>query len=68
MPLDDDPLDPDHEYELIKSQTPPSEDGYKIGEPKAIECEFCPARLVLTEEKTPGLWSLTHEPWCPDAE
>jgi len=67
MPLDANPLNPDHEYQIVPSDSPLREDGYMKGEPKALECEFCSARVVLTEEKTPGVWSLTHEPWCPDA-
>ncbi|AFH22000.1 hypothetical protein OSG_eHP14_00100 [environmental Halophage eHP-14] len=66
--LDDNPLAADHEYDIVRSDTPVSEDGYKIGEPKAIECHYCDAAVILTEEKTPGVWQLTHEPWCPDVE
>jgi len=68
MPLDANPLNPDHEYRIVPSETPLSEDGYMRGEPKRIECAFCSAGLVLTEEKTPGVWELNHEPWCPDAD
>lgn len=66
--LDPDPLSGDHEYRIVASDSPVSVDGYAKGEPKAIECEFCDARLILTEQKTPGVWSLSHERWCPNAE
>lgn len=66
MPLDDNPTDPSHEYDLIRSETPITEDGYRVGEPKKLACHFCDAEMILTEDKTPGVWELNHEPWCPD--
>jgi hypothetical protein len=65
--VDPAPIAPDHEYEIVASESPVTVDGYALGEPKAIECEFCEAAMYLTREKTPGLWDLNHEPWCPNA-
>lgn len=67
MPLDRDPIDPTHEYRLITSDSPVADDGYWPGEPKEIECEHCDARMVITPDPTPGLWTVTHEPHCPNA-
>jgi len=41
-------------------------DGYALGEPKPLACQFCDARVYLTSEKTPGVWALNHEPYCPN--
>lgn len=68
MSVDTDPIDPDHEYHIKTSDTPQNVDGYHKGEPKEIECDHCDARMVLTEEKTPGIWSVTHERNCPNAD
>jgi hypothetical protein len=66
--LDEDPLDDTHEYELVTSDSPISVDGYALGEPKRIKCWFCDADVYLTPEKTPGVWSLNHEPTCPNTD
>lgn len=68
MSVDESPIAPSHEYELVASDTPVSDDGYKLGEPKKLECVHCDARMVITSEKTPGLWSVDHEPWCPNGD
>jgi hypothetical protein len=68
MSLDPGPLHDGHEYQLETSETPVTEDGYKMGEPKRLSCAFCEAAMVITPEKTPGVWSLNHEPWCPNAD
>lgn len=57
-------LDPDVEYEIQRSETPVSVDGYKLGEPKWFACAECGARVLLTEEPSPGLDELQHEPDC----
>jgi hypothetical protein len=59
-----DVFDPSTEFEIERSQTPVSEDGYKIGEPKYLECTHCTARVLLTEEPSPGIDELPHDPYC----
>jgi len=50
--------DPDTEFELVRSDTPVSVDGYKIGEPTGeVECEECGARAKNVDE-------VPHEPHC----
>ncbi|QRY26390.1 hypothetical protein [Halobacterium sp. BOL4-2] len=56
--------DPSTEFEIARSETPISEDGYKIGEPKYLECAYCSARVLLTEEPSPGIDELQHDPFC----
>jgi hypothetical protein len=68
VPTDPRPEHPEHEYRIIASESPPTVDGYARGEPKRLCCEHCEAGMVLTEDKTPGAESLTHEPWCPNCE
>lgn len=60
------PWDPDTEYVLERSDTPVSEDGYKIGEPKRLVCGGCGASVLLTEEPSPGVDDLSHERDCPN--
>lgn len=66
MPVDDNPLASDHEYEIVESETGPSVDGYRLGEPKELDCIHCDARMIITSDPTPGLWSVCHEPTCPN--
>lgn len=68
MSTDDEPLLPDHEYQIVTSDSPISVDGYALGEPKAVECYFCNASMYITPQRSPGVWSLNHEKWCPNAE
>ena len=68
MPVDSNPIDPDHQYHLVTSETGHGDDGYYFGEPKSLECEHCDARMVITPDPTPGLWDVTHEPHCPNAD
>lgn len=58
-------LDPETHFEIVRSETPITEDGYKIGEPKLLECEECGASVLLTEDPSPGIDELGHEPDCP---
>lgn len=67
MAVDPSPLEEEHQYRLVASDTPVNEDGYKIGVPKRLDCEFCDASMTITEEATPGLWRLDHESDCPNA-
>ncbi|MCD2204390.1 hypothetical protein [Halobacterium sp. KA-6] len=60
-----DVFDPSTEFEIQRSETPISEDGYKLGEPKYLECAHCSARVLLTEEPSPGVDELPHDPDCP---
>lgn len=59
-----DAFDPSTEFEIVRSETPVSEDGYKLGEPKYLRCPRCQADVLLTEEPTPGLDELPHAPGC----
>ncbi|WP_135807331.1 hypothetical protein [Halorussus marinus] len=56
--------DPDTHFAIVRSETPVTEDGYKVGEPKRLECEECGAGVLLTEEPTPGIDELQHQPTC----
>jgi len=60
------PLAPDHEYKLIRSESPPTVDGYAMGEIKKLHCPECNAEMFVTEPKTDGLWELNHSPACPN--
>jgi len=55
------PWDPETQYSIVKSDTPVNVDGYKIGEPKYLECDECGARVLLTPEPTPGIDELNHQ-------
>lgn len=60
------PFDPDTEFTIERSESPISEDGYKIGEPKILSCEFCNASVLITEDpSSPGVDDLSHERDCP---
>ena len=56
--------DPETTFELVRSSTPVSEDGYKLGEPKFVRCTECGADVLLTEEPSPGIDELGHTPQC----
>ncbi len=56
--------DPETHFEIVRSNTPVSEDGYKLGEPKFVRCVECDADVLLTEEPTPGIDELQHEKHC----
>ncbi|WP_197425384.1 hypothetical protein [Halobacterium sp. CBA1126] len=60
-----DVFDPSTEFEIQRSETPISEDGYKLGEPKYLTCAHCTAQVLLTEEPSPGVDELPHDPGCP---
>lgn len=60
-----DVFDPSTEFVIERSDTPVSEDSYKLGEPKYLECAHCSARELLTEEPSPGVDELQHELHCP---
>ncbi|MFW5896200.1 MAG: hypothetical protein ACOCUA_02330 [archaeon] len=51
-------------YRIVSSRSPLDEDGYKIGEPKRLECEACGASVQLTEEPSAGVDELPHSPDC----
>lgn len=59
-----DVYDPETEFEITRSETPVSEDGYKLGEPKYLECAHCSARVLLTEAPSRGIDELGHDPDC----
>lgn len=56
--------DPETEFEIVASDSPITQDGYKIGEPKLLCCRECSAAVLLTEEPTPGIDELQHEKHC----
>lgn len=57
--------DPETHFRIERSQTPVTVDGYKINEPKWLVCSSCEAAVILTEEPSPGIDELQHEPSCP---
>lgn len=59
------PWDSETEYRIERSETPVTEDGYKIGEPKWLICETCTAHVLLTEEPSAGVDELDHDLDCP---
>jgi hypothetical protein len=60
------PFDPETEFEIGRSQTPVSEDGYKLGEPKTLSCRHCSAEVLLTPDPgDPGVDDLSHDKDCP---
>lgn len=56
--------DPETHFEIVHSDSPITEDGYKIGEPKFIRCPECGADVLLTEEPSPGIDEIGHYPNC----
>ena len=53
-------------YRIVRSRTPVTADGFKLGEPIELECDCCGARAAHID----GV-ALVHWPWCPqegDAE
>jgi len=59
------PFDPDTHFAIVPSDTPVSEDGYKLGEPKRLECDACSASVLLTRQPSAGVDELQHDPDCP---
>jgi hypothetical protein len=60
------PWEADTEFQIERSETPVSEDGYKTGEPKFLSCEFCSARTLITKDPSdPGVDDLSHDSDCP---
>lgn len=51
--------DPETEYRVLRSTTPVSADGSKLGEPIGIECDCCGARAAHVDGIT-----RVHWPWC----
>lgn len=58
------PFDPDTHYYIRRSRTPVWKDGYKVGEPMFLGCDLCGAEVLLTEEPSPGIDELPHDPNC----
>jgi hypothetical protein len=46
-------------YRIVRSTTPVTADGYKLGEPIEVECDYCGARAGHID----GL-PRVHWPWC----
>lgn len=53
--------DPDTHFSIERSDTPVDVDGYKIGEPMYLVCDYCGARVLLTREPTPGVDEINHD-------
>jgi len=54
--------DPDTEFVLVKSETPVSVDGFKLGEPTGeVQCAAC-GKVAGAPEYIP------HEPDCPQRD
>lgn len=56
--------DEDTEFEIERSDTPVDVDGYKLDEPKRLECPECGAGVLLTPDPSPGVDELQHHPQC----
>lgn len=58
--------DPETEFEIIKSGTPPSVDGLAITEPKWLECAECNARVRIDgpEGQQTTIDNLPHDKNC----
>jgi len=53
--------DPDTEFQLERSDTPVTEDGYKIGElTGTVVCEAC-------GQESGNIDTINHEPGCPQS-
>lgn len=65
---DPNPLDPSHEYTLIRSESPVTVDGFAQGEIKKCHCDECGAEMYVTRPKTPGIFQLSHCPNCPNTD
>lgn len=59
------PFDGETEYEIEPSGTPSSDDGLNPTEPKWLKCDHCSAKERITEEPSPGVDELAHDPGCP---
>lgn len=60
------PFDPDTLFSIQRSESPITEGGYSLGEPKILSCEFCEASVLITEDPSPlGVDDLNHERDCP---
>lgn len=55
--------DPDTHFRIIRSRTPVTADGNKIGEPIEVECSHCGARAAHID----GLQQV-HRLWCPQRD
>lgn len=61
--------DPTTEFRIVPSGTPVSEDGYKLGEPKYLECPYCGASVLITRDPSdPGIEELPHASTCPQRD
>lgn len=60
-----DPLAPNTHYEWVTSHTPPTVDGFAIGEGKWLVCEMCGASLLITPADGPphiSIDDMEHDP------
>lgn len=61
------PWHPDHEYRIETSDSSVTVDGYALGEPKRLSCDYCAASVLLDRDATtPGIDDLQHERGCPN--
>lgn len=58
------PFDAATVYEIRRSDSPITVDGYKIGEPKRLRCAECGASVLLTPDPSAGVDDLQHDPDC----
>ncbi|QRG24148.1 hypothetical protein [Halorubrum coriense] len=63
-------IDPDTEWELVESGSPPSVDGFAITETKFMRCRYCGAQVIVDG---PGghqtsIDELVHKPTCPQRD
>lgn len=63
-------IDPDTEWEIVESGTPPSVDGYAIEEAKYMRCRYCGAQAIIDgpDEHQTGIDELVHRSTCPQRD
>jgi hypothetical protein len=61
--------DPETEFRIVASETSVDVDGYKLGEPKFLECPYCAACVQITPDPSdPGIEELPHATACPQRD
>lgn len=62
--------DPDTEWEIVESGSPPSVDGYASGEPKFMRCRYCGAQVIIDgpDGHDTSIDELVHKSDCPQRE
>lgn len=63
-------IDPDTEWVIVPSGTPPSVDGYAASEQKYMRCEYCGAQTIIDGPKghKTSIDELVHKSDCPQRD